>query len=127
MENKQLTDFSKWGSIYGVLAIVSGALSCLSIIGALIGVPMIFAGLNMRKAAKKAQSIMTRISNCEEVSAEEYGAVIEEVGRYAKIMGIITIVSFSLGVLYFIFCFIMIFISIFAGMSGYGNGYHYYY
>ncbi|WP_425425457.1 DUF5362 family protein [endosymbiont 'TC1' of Trimyema compressum] len=35
--------FSKWGNIYGVLAIVSGALTCLTIIGAIIGVPVIFA------------------------------------------------------------------------------------
>ena len=55
MENKQLLDFSKWGNIYGVLAIVSGAFTCLSIIGAIIGIPMIFAGINMRKGALKAK------------------------------------------------------------------------
>ena len=33
----------------GMFAIIYGALTCLSIIGALIGVPIIFVGLRMRK------------------------------------------------------------------------------
>ena len=126
MENKQLMDFSRWGKIYGVLAIVSGSLSCLSIIGAVIGIPMIFAGINMRKGALKAKSIINRTADGEVISTEEYGAVIEEVGHYTKIMGIITIVSYVLGVIFFILYFSLIFFVIFAGTSGYG-GSHYYY
>jgi len=54
MENKQLMEFSKWGKIYGVLAIVSGALSCLSIIGAIIGIPMIFCRTQYEKRCFKS-------------------------------------------------------------------------
>src|SRR5207302_10257148 len=35
----------------GIFMIIIGALDCLSIVGALIGVPLIFAGLRVREAA----------------------------------------------------------------------------
>lgn len=39
--------------IIGLFYLVSGALSCLSIIGAIIGIPYIFAGLRLRESASE--------------------------------------------------------------------------
>jgi len=80
----------------------------------------------MRKGALKAKSIMDRTAAGEVISTEEYGSVIEEVGHYTKIMGIITIVSYVLGIIFFILYFILIFFFIFAGTSGLGGSNYYY-
>ncbi len=39
--------------IVGLFYVVAGALNCLSIIGAIIGVPYIFAGLRLRESASE--------------------------------------------------------------------------
>ncbi|ROL59725.1 hypothetical protein D9V86_10320 [Bacteroidetes/Chlorobi group bacterium ChocPot_Mid] len=47
-----LTRMSKDMTFLAIFLIVYGALSCLTIIGALIGVPYIFAGLRMKESAE---------------------------------------------------------------------------
>ncbi|MFH1050317.1 MAG: DUF5362 family protein [bacterium] len=47
-----MTKMSKDMTFLAILLIIYGALSCLTIIGALFGVPYIFAGLRMKEAAE---------------------------------------------------------------------------
>lgn len=96
MENK-LSNFSKWGSIYGIITIISGVMDCFTIIGIIMGVPLIFAGIYIRKSALKAKSISTRSHDEKKLSTldhdKDYDEVFENVGYHVKIMAIINIIT----------------------------------
>ncbi len=89
----------------GMFAIIYGALTCLSIIGALIGVPIIFVGLRMREAADQFSTF--RITN----NAASMRAGFELQGRFFHILKVLIIVQIVFIVLMIIF-FVM-FISFF--------------
>lgn len=89
----------------GMFAIIYGALTCLSIIGALIGVPIIFVGLRMREAADQFSAF--RITN----NAASMRAGFELQGRFFHILKILIIVQIVLIVLMIIF--FVVFISYF--------------
>lgn len=89
----------------GMFAIIYGALTCLSIIGALIGVPIIFVGLRMREAADQFSTF--RITN----NAASMRAGFELQGRFFHILKILIIVQIVLIVL--IIIFFVVFISYF--------------
>ena len=89
----------------GMFAIIYGALTCLSIIGALIGVPIIFVGLRMREAADQFSTF--RITN----NAASMRAGFELQGKFFHILKILIIVQIVLIVLMIIF--FVIFISYF--------------
>ena len=85
----------------GLIYIICGALACLSIIGALIGVPVIFAGLRARESGDAYNAY----------SAGDYSAL----GRaftgqasFFKILKIIMIIYIVLMCLYFLFIIGMI-------------------
>lgn len=46
-----IPDMAKYMNFIGLLQIIGGALYCLTIIGAIIGVPVIFMGIRLREAA----------------------------------------------------------------------------
>ena len=52
MLSKQVKDMR----ITGIFYIIYGALTCLSIIGAIIGIPMLISGLRVREAAKEFEA-----------------------------------------------------------------------
>jgi len=89
----------------GMFAIIYGALTCLSIIGALIGVPIIFVGLRMREAADQFSTF--RITN----NAASMRAGFELQGKFFHILKILIIVQIVLIVLMIIF--FVVFISYF--------------
>jgi beta-lactamase regulating signal transducer with metallopeptidase domain len=91
----------------GMFAIIYGALTCLSIIGALIGVPIIFVGLRMREAADQFSTF--RITN----NAASMRAGFELQGKFFHILKILIIVQIVLIVLMILFfvLFISYFIS----------------
>ena len=97
----------------GMFAIIYGAITCISIIGALLGVPVIFVGLRMREAADQFSNF--RITN----SAASMRAGFELQGRFfhiLKILIIVQIVLILLGVVFMIF-FIVYFMSLFSQYS----------
>ena len=110
MKDKELLVFSKWGNIYGILSIIFGVLVCLAIIGVFIGIPIIFAGINMIKGAKKAKSIATRTSNGEAIPMEEYDVIFKEIGQYTKIMSITSIAFYVFWIVVFILYCILVLI-----------------
>ena len=92
----------------GMFVIIYGALICLTIIGALIGVPLIFAGLRMREAAE--QFTYFRMTN--EPASMRSGFELQ--GRSLHIFKILIIIALVFTVIYIIF--LAIFISSFLGM-----------
>jgi len=80
----------------GMFTIVYGVLTSLSIIGAIIGVPLIFAGLRIREAADEFNTF--RLTN--DSNALKRGFELQ--GKYFYIQKIIIIVGLILIALYFI-------------------------
>ncbi|NNE35957.1 MAG: DUF5362 domain-containing protein [Rhodothermales bacterium] len=87
-----ITRMSKNMRFLGMSYVIIGGLNCLSIIGALIGIPMLISGLRLRESA---DSFGDWLDN-------EEGALLralERQGRFFSIQAIILIVGLVLGVL----------------------------
>jgi len=89
----------------GMFTIIYGAINCLTIIGALIGVPTIFIGMRIREAADQF-SIFKTTNNS---AALRLGFELQ--GRYFRIIKILIIIQLVLIVLSIIF--VIIFMSYF--------------
>ena len=86
----------KWTAIY---LIISGALTCIGIVTALIGVPMIIAGLRLNEAARAFQDF----SQSQDKNALAYA--IEHQGKTFAIMKILIIAYILLTVVSIILIF----------------------
>ena len=89
----------------GMFTIIYGAINCLTIIGALIGVPMIFIGIRIREAAD--QFLIFKATN--NSAALRLGFELQ--GKYFRIVKILIIVQLVLIVLSIIF--VILFMSYF--------------
>ena len=107
---------SIWVKVVAILSIISGGITCLGIISALIGVPMIFSGVKLLKAYE-------RLKDFEGTNdANQLFAAVEEYNKYFTIMGILQIVGIVIAVLYIGFI-IFVFSASFGYMvSGMGSG-----
>ncbi len=74
----------------GIFVIIYGALNCLSIIGAVVGIPYIIIGLRMRESAD--QFDLFRTTN--DARAMRYGFELQ--GKYFRILKILIIISLVL-------------------------------
>ena len=84
----------------GIFQIIYGALNCLSIIGAAIGIPMIFIGLRMREAADEFD--MFKTSN--DSKALRRGFELQaKFFKIQKILIIVGLVIMALSIILFIF------------------------
>ena len=81
----------------GIFTIVYGVLTCLTIIGALVGVPTIIIGLRIREAAD--QFAIFKMTN--NAAALKQGFELQ--GKYYRLIKILIIVGLVLMVLYIIF------------------------
>ncbi len=94
----------------GMFYIVYGGLTCLSIIGALIGVPMIISGLRLRESADYFSTFQNQ--NDENAMA----LALEKQGSFFNIMKILMIISLVIFAIYIV-------IAIFAGFAALLNIY----
>lgn len=81
----------------GLFTIIYGGLVCLSIIGAIIGIPLIIAGLRLREAADSFEVY----SKSNDTATLRKG--FEQQGRFFFIQKIIIIVGLVLMALYILF------------------------
>ena len=80
----------------GIITIIGGALSCLTIIGAIIGIPVIISGMRLREAATAFTSYQ---------SSNDAGTLMngfERQGRYFFIQKVLTIIGLVIAALYLI-------------------------
>ncbi len=94
----------------GMFSIIYGAIACLTIIGALIGVPTIIIGLRIREAAD--QFAIFKMTN--EAAALRNGFELQ--GKYYRIIKILIIVGLVLTAIYLIL--IIVFFSYFISAFG---------
>ena len=98
----------------GIFYIIIGALQCLSIIGAIIGIPLIICGLRLRESADSFRGYLTTNDTGMLENA------LERQSRFFFIQKVLLIISIVIFVLYIIF--IIVFgISMFTSMSHYRN------
>lgn len=112
MNTKKFDDLCKYGGIYGIFLIISGALTCAMIITIPLGLPIIFSGIRMRNAAEKAKQLRSDIESGKEITADTYEEILEHIGVYVKINTILTIVGFGLMILYFVIIILLLMIGI---------------
>jgi len=92
---------SKSMSFIGVYSIVMGAISCLSIIGAAVGVPMIFAGIRLRESADAFKKYVDMNDN------NLLSLALDKQERYFYIQKVLAIVGLAMIGLYFVFIIVM--------------------
>lgn len=97
----------------GVFTIIYGALNCLTIIGAIIGVPMIFAGLRLNEASDLFKAYL---NSGDFVSLSN---ALERQGRYFFINKVLIIIALVFIALYIIVIIILISSGIFLGSRGF--------
>lgn len=110
----QLRTMSGDMTFLGIVEIIVGALNCLTIIGAAIGVPMIFAGMRLKESADAFTSYTTA------AEAGTLRGALEKLGRHFHIHKILVIISIALTVLYLIFV-VFLFGLILSGAGGGGD------
>ena len=82
---------SGWATLIAVLTVIGGAFASLTIIGAIIGIPQIIAGVKLLKAVDVSKGITGSDSKTTEV--------FDNINSYFKINGIIFIVSVAFSIL----------------------------
>jgi hypothetical protein len=90
-----------WASFIAVLSIIQGILATLTIIGALIGIPVIIAGAKLLSAVKTSRTL---------VQSNDTTAIqtVKSLNTYFKVMGIITVVAFCIGLFTSLIMFILV-------------------
>lgn len=99
-----------WMRIIGVLAILGGAFYTITIIGALVGVPMIFAGVYLMQAAGHFEH------GLQGNPARLYEGV-DRLSLAIQIAGIIALIGLVFTILYFIFIFAVVGLGVFSAAS----------
>lgn len=100
---KQLRFVGTMQQIFGVLGIISGSLTCLGIITAIVGVPLIIAGVKLFQSGKGFNQTATLGRE------EDIIYAIQNLHGYWKFQLIVFICAIVMMVIYFIFIFLYIF------------------
>ncbi len=106
-----LKSFTGWATFRAIMDIIAGAFSCLGIITAAYGVPMIIAGVKLLNAVDNMKRYMVE-NDAQNISLCYYSLL-----KYFKLNGISTIVKIGFSIL----IAIIYIIAIAAFMSGGGN------
>lgn len=87
-----LESLSKWSGFLGIITIIGGALSCLSIVGIIPGVIAIIMGVKLRNSKDSIDKYLMG-------NAAELNGIFLGLSSYFKIQGILIIVSIVLSIL----------------------------
>ena len=97
-------NMAKYMNFIGLLQIIGGALYCITIIGAIIGIPVIFMGIRLREAADGFKKYLTSDSK------QDLSFAIERQTKSFFIQFVLAIISLALVGVY-----IIILIAVLAG------------
>ncbi len=96
----------------GWVTMVYGILTCLTIVGMIVGIPVIVAANRFLAGVKRFEAYGVS------ASAEELKAGFHELGGSFRLLKIITIIYLVLTALYLVFMFLMGGLSLLAGLAG---------
>ena len=97
LEKQQLVDVGRWSGFVGIITIISGILSCISIVGIIPGVIAIILGLKLRNVKRFAEEAAA--SQDEMSQASRLNLMISDLSGYFKIQGIMIIIGLVLAVI----------------------------
>ena len=95
----------------GIVGMVYGVMTCLSLVGAVLGVPIIIASNRFLEAIKILEEY--RHSN----RPEDMASAFHELGRSFRLMKIVVMITIGMTVLYFIFMFVFGGLALLAGLA----------
>ena len=106
---------AKWMKLIGVLSFISGVITCLTIIGAVIGWIPIWSGLSLMKAANSARQA--------EMTGDQATLVhtLDQLRLNFKINGIMSLISLVFTILYLVIFGAAIIASLFGAASAAGT------
>lgn len=84
----------------GMAGMIYGILTCLSVVGAILGVPIIIASNRFLEAVKILEQY--RQSN----RPEDMASAFQELGRSYRLMKIVVMITIGMTALYFVFVFL---------------------
>ncbi|RCX19954.1 hypothetical protein DFR58_10223 [Anaerobacterium chartisolvens] len=102
MSMGDLKSFTGWATFRAIIDIIAGAFSCLGIITAAYGVPMIMAGVKLLNAVDNMKRYMME-NDAQNISLCYYNLL-----KYFKLNGISTIVKIGFSILIIIIYIILI-------------------
>jgi flagellar biosynthesis protein FlhB len=86
----------------GIFTIVIGSISCLTIVGAVIGIPYIIAGMRLKESGEMFRSFL-------EFNSQEFmEKALEKESRYFFIQKVIAIVTIILMIVYIVLFIVLI-------------------
>lgn len=94
-----------------IVSIIFGAFACLGIISAVVGIPLIIAGLRLKDAAG---GLETYLGSRDQMSLQR---VFEMKSKYFNMMKIYYLISIIFMALYFVFIILMMVIGAAGGMN----------
>jgi hypothetical protein len=94
--SENVPKMARYMKFIGILEIIGGAIYCLTIIGALIGVPVIYMGIRMREAAEGFKKYLASDSK------EDLNYAIDRQTRFFFIQFVLAIISLALLGIYLI-------------------------
>jgi hypothetical protein len=97
----------------GIMAIITGAISCINLFGAIIGVPTIFIGIRLRESADSFQAYLYSGDN------NQMNMALEKLSRYFFISKVLMIINIAIVVLMILL--LIVFIA-FIGFEALGTG-----
>jgi len=95
-------NLSRYMNFIGLLAIIGGALYCLTIIGAVFGIPSIFMGIRLREAADGFKKYLSSDSK------QDLGYAIDRQTKAFFIQFVLAIISLAILGLYLIILIIVL-------------------
>ncbi len=98
-------------SFVGLFTIIYGAITCLTIVGAIVGIPMIIAGLRLRESSDSFSSFKNSYN------FESLRMALEQQNKFFFIYKVMIIIGLVLFTLYLIF-FFTFFASMFSSFGG---------
>jgi Family of unknown function (DUF5362) len=95
----------------GVAGLVYGIMTCLSVLGAILGIPLIIASNRILESVKILEEY--RVSGLQ----EDMALGIHELGRSFRLMKIVVLISLALIVLNFLFIFLFGGLALLSGLA----------
>ncbi len=103
--------------LVGIFSIICGILECLTCVGAIIGVPLIFAGMRLRESADAFLNYSSTHSQT------ELDIAIQKQSRYFFIQKVFIIISIIFLILYILFLVFALATGLFSGLNQRFNRY----
>ena len=101
LDKEQLKQMSTWTGFVGIMTIIGGVLSCISIVGIIPGIISIILGLKLRSAKKYSDEIIANPDDS--MQAGKVNLLMSDLTVYFKVQGILIIVGFVFAVIAIIF------------------------